>query len=492
MIVEPGLTPARHLTRRDPSRKSDGWKVGAIARAIGRPLYPEQQYVWDVAGEIDPDTGTYYYSRVILCVQRQFGKTESSFAKMIQNCLLPRGDDLLHSDRMVWYLAQRGKDADQKFLEYFAKWDDTPLSALTGRLQRGKGSIAMPFINGSRMQPSAQVADAGHGYQGDLIDIDEAWSLTADQGKTLLDGFVPTTITRQKLTGWRPQILITSTEGDITSTFYNQLLDQCRSGDMPKRWAFFDWGIPDDADPLDLDAIARYHPGLHHLFERHQLPDFMDEFKNGGDFDAGGWARAFGNRRDIGTTDRFVSESLWTRTAQATPMTPETFRTDDTLALGVAVTIDATRTIISIARRRAGMTTIQLAETLPGTGAAPARIRDLSARYHAPVAIDRRGPAGDLADKLARDGCDLADMKADDFMASGQSLMSALEQDRAEHVTDPLLDRSARTATRQWAGDAWKIRRKDGDGSAVMESAILAHWGAGHPPKPAPSPVQVF
>ena len=148
---------------------------------------------------------------------------------------------------MVWYLAQRGKDADTKFLEYFQKWDDCPLSVLTGRMQKGKGSICMPFVNGSRMQPSAQVADAGHGYQGDLIDIDEAWSLTAEQGKTLLDGFVPTTITRQKLTGHRPQILVTSTEGDITSTFYNQLLDQCRSGDMPKRWAFFDWGIPSPA-----------------------------------------------------------------------------------------------------------------------------------------------------------------------------------------------------------------------------------------------------
>ena len=46
MIEVEGLTPARHLTLRDPSRRSDGWKVGAIARAMGRPLYPEQQYIW--------------------------------------------------------------------------------------------------------------------------------------------------------------------------------------------------------------------------------------------------------------------------------------------------------------------------------------------------------------------------------------------------------------------------------------------------------------
>ena len=492
MIEVEGLTPARHLTLRDPSRRSDGWKVGAIARAMGRPLYPEQQYIWDVAGEIDPETGTYYYGRVIVSVQRQFGKTDSSFAKMIQNCLLPRRGDVLHSDRMVWYLAQRGKDADTKFLEYFQKWDDCPLSVLTGRMQKGKGSICMPFVNGSRMQPSAQVADAGHGYQGDLIDIDEAWSLTAEQGKTLLDGFVPTTITRQKLTGHRPQILVTSTEGDITSTFYNQLLDQCRSGDMPKRWAFFDWGIPDDADPLDLDVVARYHPGLGHLFDREQLPDFMDEVRNGGEFDAGGWARAFGNRRDMGTTDRFISESLWARTARRDPLTPGSFRESDALCFGVSVTIDATRTCVSLACRRDGVTVIQLAETMPGTGAAVMRIRELSDRYRAPVAIDKRGPAGDLADKLAADGVTLVDMDANDFMASGQSLMSAFEQDRARHVTDGTLDLAARTATRQWSGDSWKVKRKDGDGSAVMESAILAHWGASHLPAPKPSVVQVF
>ena len=59
-------------------------------------------------------------------------------------------------------------------------------------------------------------------------------------------------------------------------------------------------------------------------------------------------------------------------------------------------------------------------------------------------------------------------------------------------MTDGTLDLAARTATRQWSGDSWKVKRKDGDGSAVMESAILAHWGASHLPAPKPSVVQVF
>ena len=45
-------------TARNPERGTDGGKVGRFAAMLGTPLLPWQQYVADVAGEIDPETGT--------------------------------------------------------------------------------------------------------------------------------------------------------------------------------------------------------------------------------------------------------------------------------------------------------------------------------------------------------------------------------------------------------------------------------------------------
>lgn len=475
---KPYIPQARYVTKRDYSRKTDGHKVAAIAKALGTPLIPAQQYIADVAGEIDPVTGSYYYTRVIVTVQRQFGKTTTTFSKMGQNALLgPK--------RQIWYLAQKGKDADAKVLDFIKTVRETPLAQLTAKPTLGKGSISLPFINGSVIQPSPPNDDSGHGFQGDLIEIDEAWSLSAEQGKTILDAFLPTTTTRLKLTGVQPQIWITSTEGDTSSVWFNELIDQCRSGDFPKRWAFFDFGIPFDADPFDLDTVAQWHPACGYLFDKNQLPSFMDEYKTKDGFDTGGWTRAFGNVRDIGRTDRFINESLWNSTMLNEPMTPDTLISSDGLALGVASTIDATKTIIAIAKNDGNQTTIQLAELLDGTGEAPSRLRQLQEKYDAPIVMDKRGPAGDLYDRLTHEDMSMLDMDATEFMASGQALISALEQNRAQHVKDTVLDDAAKTATRQWAGDAWKVRRKDGDGSAILESAILAHWGATHIPEPA-------
>ena len=46
-------------TKRDETRPTDGEIVSRTAGMLGKPLLPWQRYVADVAGEIDPATGTY-------------------------------------------------------------------------------------------------------------------------------------------------------------------------------------------------------------------------------------------------------------------------------------------------------------------------------------------------------------------------------------------------------------------------------------------------
>lgn len=474
-------------TARNRDRRSDGPIVSKYARMLGTPLLPWQQYVADVAGEIDPDTGTYYYDTVILSTPRQCGKStlvDTEDTRNTQWC----------PNRFVYYLAQTGKDACEHFKKYLTSIQSSPLAAIAGRPYLGMGNLSQPFLNGSVIMPKSVTKVAGHGVQGDKITLDEAFSLSKETGDTILDGFLPTTATRLKATGVQPQIWITSTEGTAESTFFNHKLDECRAGEQSRRTCWFDFGIPPDADPEDLNTIMRYHPAGGLLWDRRQLIDFRDQFKG----NPAGWARAFGNRRDEGIADRVIAEDIW---AAATVEPVQACDLGNRpVVIGAAVDVDATHTGISAGiLNQDGTITTQLLEIMEGTGRAPAEIRRLTETYHAPLAIDIKGTAADLADRLRhmtdRNGdpairfCDLA---AADYLTIGQSYVSGMINRTILHAADPDLDASAANSARTWSGDAWRITRRGSTGlTSPLESCMLAAWGAAHRPA-EPGPLQIY
>ena len=67
-------TPRHHTPRSD--RPTRGPAVAKIAAAKGRPFMPWQRDAVDVALEVDPSTGLYWYSVVVVTVPRQAGKTK--------------------------------------------------------------------------------------------------------------------------------------------------------------------------------------------------------------------------------------------------------------------------------------------------------------------------------------------------------------------------------------------------------------------------------
>lgn len=98
---------------------------------------------------------------------------------------------------------------------------------------------------------------------------------------------MPTMATRLKATGVQPQLWITSTEGTAESTFFNRRLDACRAGEQSRRTCWFDFGLPADEDPENLDSIMRYHPAAGLLWNKAQLADFREQFQG----NPAGWAR---------------------------------------------------------------------------------------------------------------------------------------------------------------------------------------------------------
>lgn len=482
----PDVRP-RYCTPRNPDRRTDGPREAKIADLLGTPFLPWQRMVSDVFGEIDPDTGTYYYDTLVLTVQRQAGKTTRERAAETRNALWG-------PDRRVWYLAQTGKDAADQFREFTDRFTRSRLAPLARQVRRSNGSMALILRNGSQIRPGGTTDSTGHGFQGDSLTLDECWALPADTAKSILDGFLPTTTTRMKLTGVRPRITFCSTEGTARSTFFNPKLDELRSRldakDDLGRTCFVDFGIPFGSDPEDLDNIWCHHPGAGHLFDFAQLRDFREQF---GD-DSAGWARAFGNIRDTGIVERVIPETAW---AQTTAPAIDPASAGGRVTFGVAVAMGGTATAIVACIDTGTRPLLQVVDVLSGIGDAPERLRDLQARYDGTLAIDRRGPSAPLADVLAN-ACDhdgrpvyrLADLSQSDALAAPQSFMSALDQQAFTHAPDGVFDHEASIACKRMSGDAWLWSRKPGENAPSIEAATLALWAHRH--APAPHAIQVF
>lgn len=476
----PELKP-RYATQRNNSRETDGGKVAKIAEMMGTPLLPWQRLVCDVFDEIDPKTGTYYYDQLVLSVQRQAGKTTRDRAENVRNALWG-------PNRRVWYLAQTGKDASEQFREFTGQFQKSPLHKLARQIRRANGSQSLILKNGSQIRPGGTTDSSGHGFQGDSLTLDECWALSKDTAKSILDGFLPTTATRLKMTGVRPRITFCSTEGNAYSTFFNHMLDDLRaknaSGVDMGRTCFFDFGIPFDADPEDMDVIWEYHPGAGWLFDYEQLKDFRRQFRD----DAAGWARAYGNLRDAGVVERVVDADLWESTSMP-PITPDEHT--QVKCFGVAVSMGCLSTAIVALIETDAKPMVQVVDVLDGIGKAPDTLERLQGKYHAPIIIDHRGPSAVLSDVLCKairsDGearYSMLDLKTQDYTAAPQAFVTALTQRELTHAIDGDMDRQIGVATKRMSGDSWLWSRKDESEAPTIEAASLAWWGYNHLPEP--------
>jgi hypothetical protein len=269
----------KFATPRDESYPTRGHLDDAFARIwMGKRLLPWHRYALDVAGEYDPRTGLPRYPLVVVPVPRQAGKSFMSMAKNGRRCFTTPG-------RRAWYTAQTGQDARDQFLKFY---DDTlagtALQAVA-TLKRGNGHESLTFPNGSTLRPHPPTEDAMHGKQSDDNDIDEGWAFSAEHGQLLLQAIGPTQLTRPGAQTW-----IYSAGGTAESTWLAELVARGRAGDPGI--CYLEWGIPDDADPEDLQTVYDHHPAAGHLITLESLAALRGLF---GD-DVAGWARAAGNR----------------------------------------------------------------------------------------------------------------------------------------------------------------------------------------------------
>ncbi len=214
-----------------------------VARHAGLVLDPWQADVMvDALGE--DDEGQWAAFEVGLVVSRQNGKGACLEARVLAGLNL-------FDERLILWSAHETKTAFEAFRrveELFTNVDD--LRRRVKKVSHANGDEGIELRDGSRLRFVARTKGSGRGFSADLVILDEAYALTADQ----MSALIPTLASRDN-----PQVWYTSSPplDGITGDQLFALRDRAAAGDPSLAW--FDFGLQgvDLGDLYEVDAAGR-------------------------------------------------------------------------------------------------------------------------------------------------------------------------------------------------------------------------------------------
>lgn len=464
--------PRHHTARSD--RPTRGGGVAKVAQAKHAPLMPWQRRAVDVALEYEPETRVNAFGIVVVTVPRQSGKTKVEGDVADHRCLtLPRA--------RVWVTMQNGKTVDswmrEEHFENLAQAEvfgrpNTP-SARYSRSRRA-GEVGIRWANGSTFLTFPPKRDALHSKQSDLVMVDEAWAHNAQVGQDIRQAVRPTMATRRG-----SQLWVVSTEGDDSSEYLESYVAMAMEslGVPGTRVCFIDYGIGDDVDPEDLDAVAAAHPAYGHTIDMQALVDARAEFGA----DVAGWARAYGNRRTR-TREAAINASVWMATARPRLSPPE--------RAGIGLDVSPAGTRVAVAAGWRAECTLHpcaggvhgFTESLyagPTSRDLPRLLVDLSRRAGSPIVVDR-GSVGalEVVDAVAQlsPSTPVKFLTMPEYASACGTYYRGVYQGTTHHGNDPELTAAVEVATKRDLGDGafgWG-RKKSGASITELVAASIA------------------
>lgn len=467
-------TPRFH-TPRTPGSRTLGDKYAKIATAMGRRPHEWQQQAADVIYELD-DNGRFRYRNVYVSVPRQCGKTVMAMGLGMTRMML-------QGDAKVWYTAQTGQAARERWLKECA----TPVSNRLGpiaEVRKGAGDTRMWLPhNFSEFRPMPPNAEYLHGEQSDLVMADEAWVHDDASGAALMQAVAPTFQSRAG-TKLGVQMMKFSTMGTAESTWWHQGLAEAIEG-QPNT-CVIDYGIPDDADPDDVELTIACHP-LGHI---PAIADFIREQAN--EMKGGEFARAFGNRATA-SRERVIPLDAWQAALSLDPIPAEA-----PVCFGAAIDIDRTETVIAACAVVDDTPMLEIVDRRPGTSWAADRLEQLVLDHGAPPpVIDPVGPSGTLHDEMVGRGLDVPPFTVRDLTRASANLLDRITHTDNQGVLAPTvrirpddgLEAAAEAAATRKVGDSWAWQRTPQGSIASLEAATLALHGSAHRPAPGATPL---
>lgn len=436
--------------------------------ALGRPWKPHQLRAAEVAGEMLPN-GHYAYPVVIITWPRQSAKTTT-----VYDVALGRGR--AYRDYRCRYCTHQGTITSDRFADWFLEIERSPSLERSLKLRHSRGSEGIVWRRrGSYFQAFTAKDGALRSAALDLVVVDEAQEHDDVMGEALRRTITPTFSTRP-----RRQLWIVFTAGTDASTYAAAYLRKGYAGQPG--YALFDYGCPDDVDPLDRDLWHTWHPGLIYGLTDYEM---LELAKAEGE---ASFVREYGNR--------------WTRTAAGVIIPADAYTAVQVPAvprrgrgcLGVDVAADRSSTVISCTWDDDQS---EILDVLDGTDGATARALQLKAELGAAaIAIDSVGPVGTVRDELERAelGDQLLVTKTQDVANAAADLLDAIKLRTCRIASHPALDQAIEVVGTRPLGDGgWAWSRRVSAGSiAALVAVSASRWGHQRLPAPLLAPVAVL
>ncbi|GAB3750075.1 hypothetical protein BKA15_000199 [Microlunatus parietis] len=464
--------------------------MARIAKQLGKPLFPWQRYVVDVALEVDPATGELAYDEVIVLVPRRSGKTVLIEPVTTHRCGR-RGET-----RQAWITAQKRDNAVKR-------WRDTSEVIVRAigeptvrRTISNMGEALRWPATGSKFVPFAPDEDSMHGEDPDLVWVDELWSFSLAQKQAIQKGYRPAWSVKAGQE-WK-----LSAAGTARSEWLKADRMRGRAAVESQghaRIAFFEWCVPEvvDGGPVAeleddrlISVILDNHPRRDHGVR----PGFL--FEELADLGRAAVLRAYGGLDEDDTADESVIPADVLAARFTVDRIPERVR----VAFGLQVDEQRREASISAAWRDAGGRALtQVLDSRPGSSWAAARAAELvasndGANSVGAVTVLNAGPARNVADELDRAGVPVLRVSQTDYGAGCAVVEDQLTDGRLTHDNDPRLLDAFRVAAWRRMGGSRVWAPTAGVPITVLDAHTLAVWGFDHmpDPEPAPAPFRIY
>lgn len=444
-------------TPRNPDAPNEGGEIAVVAKSLGTPLIPWQQYAADVGTELRPD-GSYEYEIVIVAVPRQTGKTTLIRAVGVHSAAVLGLD--------FHYTAQTGKDARARWLDLV----EACRKSMTWKarhwvtLRQGAEACHFHHKNGPAFRCFAPVDDALHGYTPPRVCLDEAFAHDKAKGDLLMGAIEPAQQTLKK-----KQLWIVSTMGTDESVFLHEWIKRAMAG-MP-RVACFYWGAPDDDAPFSIEGIKAYHPGVGFTLNEVVL-EAESILAKSTRMPRSEYIRAFGNRKTL-TKDNLIPGDVWV--ALKAELDPP----DDTRDLTLSYDVSYDRrgaSIIATWLTPDGLVAGKVVQASEGTSWLATAVDGLAKAWRpAAVVAVGHGPVLDVTAQLTDRGVHVTVLNERDYAAACSALLARIEDKRLTHDGGPVLASSVTgLAARRGAVDGLAFSRRDSVGDSSAGIALAA------------------
>lgn len=442
------------------SRPTLGGKVAQISAALGQPFMPWQRHVADVAFEVDPETGLLVYREIVLTVPRQSGKTTLTLSLMTHRCIA------MGTNQRVFYTAQSGKDARQKWEDdHVPVLEQSPFSSLFN-VRKTNGSEALRWVNGSIWGLLASTESSGHGGQSDCTVIDEAF---AQKDARIEQSQKPAMVTRPQ-----PQLWVVSTMGTDDSLYLNEKVEQGRlraAAGETSSVAFFEWSAPEDADPGDPATWWACMPALGYTVSEETIRYNFDSMKESE------FRRAFLNQRqskDASAPWQVIGEDIWLSCADNNSQIVNT----PTIAIDVTPSRSMT-SICAAGMRRDGLAHVEVVANRPGTSWVMDWFKENNrvSRYKE-VVIDPVSGAYSLVPDLRAAGLKIVEVSPRNVAAGCGKFFDLVTSNRLRHLDQVPLSTAVAGAKKRILGDSWAWARRDTsiDVSPLVACTLALYW----------------